>query len=58
MPAQWMIDITVENRQESMAPCEKPGGKVLVPPRIAGGGRFCVIEDPARVVAAFYERSG
>ena len=57
MPAQWMIYITVADLDESMAACESLGGKVIVPPRPAGEGRFCVIEDPAGAVSALFERN-
>ena len=56
MPPVWMIYITVANLDESIRRCEELGGKIRVAERrIAGMGRFCVIEDPAGAVAALYQ---
>jgi predicted enzyme related to lactoylglutathione lyase len=55
MPPRWMIDITVESLERSVAECEGRGGKVLVGPRPLGGKPFCVIQDPAGAVAALIE---
>jgi predicted enzyme related to lactoylglutathione lyase len=38
-----------------MAECQRLGGTVLAPPRSYGGGRYCVIEDPAGAVCALYQ---
>ena len=59
LPAKWLIYITVEDLDRSIARCEELGGKVIAGPRNAGGeGRFCVIEDPAGAVAALYSDNG
>jgi uncharacterized protein len=52
---QWLIYITVDDLDHSMAECERLGGTVLAPPRSYGGGRYCVIEDPAGAVCALYQ---
>ena len=54
LPPQWLIYITVENADEAAQRCTESGGKVLDGPRDMGGGRFCVIQDPAGAVAALY----
>jgi uncharacterized protein len=52
LPAQLLVYITVEDLDASAARCVELGGKILDGPRAAGGGRFCVIRDPAGAVAA------
>lgn len=54
LPAVWMIYILVEDVEESAKLCKDLGGKVLVKPRNMGGGRFCVIQDPADAICALY----
>jgi predicted enzyme related to lactoylglutathione lyase len=41
--------------EESAAACLANGGKIVVEPRGLAGGRFCVIEDPGRSIAALYQ---
>ncbi|MBU0983854.1 MAG: VOC family protein [candidate division Zixibacteria bacterium] len=56
LPAQWLIYITVEDLDESIAACKKLGGKVLVGPKtMSDTARYCVIKDPAGAVTALYE---
>jgi predicted enzyme related to lactoylglutathione lyase len=56
LPPVWLIYITVENLDRSVARVEQLGGKVRQPIRSLGGmGRMCVIEDPAGAVAALFE---
>jgi predicted enzyme related to lactoylglutathione lyase len=55
LPAQWLIYITVDNLDHSMTECQRLGGSVLTPPRSYGGGRYCVIKDPAGAVCALYQ---
>ena len=55
LPSQWLIYITVEDLDQSLADCEELGGEVLVQPRRMGEDRFCVIKDPAGAVCALYE---
>lgn len=54
-PPGWMVYFIVADIEASMKACVAGGGKVIVEPRGAGGGRFCVIEDPAGAVAALYQ---
>lgn len=57
LPSQWLMYITVEDLDQSIAKVLELGGKVLEPARgYAGQGRFCVIQDPAGAVAALYEQ--
>ena len=55
LPAQWLIYITVDDLDHSMAECQRLGGTLLTPPRSYGGGRYCVIKDPAGAVCALYQ---
>ena len=55
LPRGWLIYITVEDLQASVAACEANGGEIVVPVRSAAGGQFCVIRDPAGATAALYQ---
>jgi hypothetical protein len=55
LPPVWMIYITVPDLDESVRRAVERGGKVRVPTRSAGAGRYAVIEDPAGAVAALFE---
>jgi predicted enzyme related to lactoylglutathione lyase len=55
LPAQWLIYITVEDLDHSMAECQRLGGAILMPPRGYAAGRYCVIKDPAGAVCALYQ---
>jgi predicted enzyme related to lactoylglutathione lyase len=54
VPPQWLVYITVEDVDASAAKCVELGGNILDGPREMGGGRFCVIQDPAGAVCAIY----
>jgi predicted enzyme related to lactoylglutathione lyase len=55
LPPVWLVYITVEDLDRSIARCTELGGEVVAPPRNAGAGRYCVIRDPAGAVAALYQ---
>ena len=55
LPAQWLVYITVEDLDHSIAECQRLGGSVVAPPRGYAGGRYCVIKDPAGAVCALYQ---
>jgi len=55
IPPQWMLYVVVEDVTASADVCRENGGEVLVDPRGLGGGRFCVIRDPAGAVLALYQ---
>ena len=56
LPAQWLIYITVEDLDKSIARCVELGGEVINGPRDMGKqGRYCVIRDPAGAVAGLFE---
>ena len=57
VPAQWLMYINVADVDASAAACEKHGGEVIVKPRNMGGGRFCVVRDPAGAVCALWQPS-
>jgi predicted enzyme related to lactoylglutathione lyase len=54
LPAQWLVYVTVADVDRAAAACTAHGGEVVVAPRSLGGGRFCVIRDPAGAVLALY----
>ena len=55
IPPGWLIYITVDDVDASVAEARERGGKILVEPRGLAGGRFAVIEDPAGGMAAVYQ---
>ncbi len=55
LPPQWLVYIVVEDVDHSARVCRERGGAVLAGPRSMGGGRFCVIRDPAGAVCALYQ---
>ena len=56
IPPVWLMYITVNDLDLSVLECKKRGGKILVPPKPAGGAkRFCVIQDPAGAIVALIE---
>jgi hypothetical protein len=57
LPPQWLVYITVENLEKSIASCVENRGKVVAGPRSMGEqGKICVIQDPAGAVAALFEQ--
>jgi predicted enzyme related to lactoylglutathione lyase len=55
LPPQWLIYITVDDLDASIARCVELGGQVISgPKRMGGHAGFCVIQDPAGAVAALY----
>jgi predicted enzyme related to lactoylglutathione lyase len=55
VPAQWLIYITVEDLDRSVADCTRLGGRILDGPREMSGGRVCVIQDPAGAACALFQ---
>jgi len=55
LPPQWLLYFMVDNVDESAKKCETAGGALVVRPRNMGGGRFCVIRDPAGAVCALWQ---
>ncbi len=55
IPPAWLIYITVDDINASVAKVKELGGEVLDGPRSAGGGTMCVIRDPAGAVAGLYQ---
>jgi uncharacterized protein len=56
MPAQWLLYVSVEDLDASMAACREQGGEVVHGPRDMGShGRFCVVQDPAGAVLGLIE---
>jgi uncharacterized protein len=55
LPPVWLVYVAVEDLERSAARCAELGGSVLAGPRSAGGGRFCVIRDPAGAVVGLYQ---
>ena len=57
LPPYWLVYIVVDDVDQSADDCVKLGGTIVAPPRSLGGGRFCVIRDPAGAVCALYQPS-
>ena len=55
IPPQWLIYFLVADVDECAEKCRASGGEVVSGPRNMGGGRFCVIRDPAGAVCALYQ---
>lgn len=55
LPPVWLIYITVEDLDHSLEECERLGGALIGAPRSYGGGRYCVIKDPAGALCALYQ---
>ncbi len=55
LPPQWLMYIVVDDVDQSATDCVKLGGTIVSPQRSMGGGRFCVIRDPAGAVCALYQ---
>jgi uncharacterized protein len=55
LPPVWLIYITVEDLDHSLDECHRRGGSIVSAPRSYGGGRYCVIKDPAGAICALYQ---
>jgi predicted enzyme related to lactoylglutathione lyase len=55
LPPQWLSYVIVENLDASLQRCTENGGTVLTHVKGEGGGRYCVIRDPAGAVLALME---
>ena len=55
LPPMWLIYITVDDLDHSIAECQRLGGSLVAAPRSYAGGRYCVIKDPAGAVCALYQ---
>ncbi len=55
LPPVWMVYFVVTDVAASAARCEELGGELVVQPRGAGGGRYCVVRDPAGAVCALFQ---
>ena len=55
LPPQWLIYIHVKELAASLKSCRALGGKILIKPREAGGGKMAVIRDPSGAVAALFQ---
>lgn len=56
LPAQWLMYITVENLDASIAACKKMGGKLITKIKHMADGRYIVIQDPSGAVCALFEQ--
>ena len=54
VPPQWLLYVQVDDVERRAERCLALGGRVLAGPRDMGGGRFCVIQDPAGAMLALY----
>ena len=56
LPAHWIVYITVDDLDKSIASCLSLGGKTISGPKSMGkSGRYCIIKDPAGAVAALFQ---
>ena len=55
LPPVWPIYITVEDLDHGLDECQRLGGSLVSAPRSYGGGRYCVIKDPAGALCALYQ---
>ena len=55
IPPAWLIYITVEDIDASIARCADLGGEVIEPVRAVATGRMAIIRDPAGAVAGLYQ---
>lgn len=56
LPQQWLVYVTIDDLDDSIAACNELGGKVVFGPRDSETmGRWCVVEDPAGAVMALTE---
>ena len=55
LPPQWLMYITVEDLDRSIARCAERGGRVVAGPKGMGEARYCVIRDPAGAVCALFQ---
>ena len=55
LPPVWLLYIVVESLEQSIARCKELGGELLVGPKTAGEGQYCIVRDPAGAAVAFYE---
>ena len=56
-PPHWIVYFNVDDIDASVAHVTEGGGQVLVGPKSMGGGRYCVIQDPAGAVCALWQSS-
>ncbi len=56
LPPQWLVYVTIDDLDDSIAACNQLGGRVVFGPRESETmGRWCVVEDPAGAVMALTE---
>jgi uncharacterized protein len=55
LPPQWLMYITVEDLDRSVARCTELGGRIVAGPRGMGEARYCVIQDPAGALCALFQ---
>jgi predicted enzyme related to lactoylglutathione lyase len=56
IPPRWMMYVTVEDIEKSIAKCEELGGKrVTVTKNMGDIGLYAVIQDPAGAVLALWQ---
>ncbi len=56
LPPQWLMYITVDNIEASVAACLRLGGQLITPIKKYGDqGKYCVIQDPAGAFSALFQ---
>ena len=57
LPPQWLMYVTVENLDQSLAECRARGGEAIGAIRSMGADRYCVVRDPVGAVLALYQKA-
>jgi len=55
LPPQWLVYINVADVDAATRRAVERGGELVAGPRAMGGGRFCVVRDPAGAVFALFQ---
>jgi predicted enzyme related to lactoylglutathione lyase len=55
VPPQWLMYVTVESVDASVAAAVRLGGEAVIGPADMGGGRWAVVRDPAGAVIALWQ---
>ena len=55
VPSQWLLYVVVADLDLAIRRVLELGGEVVREPKGAGGGRFCVVKDPAGAVCGLYQ---
>ena len=57
LPPVWLLYVVVRDLDRAAKAATRLGGKITTAPRAMGGGKVCVIRDPAGAHLALYQLS-